>query len=109
MRVARADKPAGSAPSPKNWEADPLARESENVQMPVSVHTLLRLLRRSPVPDAPPPRVLGVDDWCATRSCICSCRNSRKEDLTWGSAPSAEPSLNQVRLGQCSRARKGGN
>jgi transposase len=41
----------------------PAARESENVQMPVSVHTLLRLLRRSPVPDAPPPRVLGVDDW----------------------------------------------
>lgn len=31
--------------------------------MPVSVHTLLRLLRRSPVPDAPVPRVLGVDDW----------------------------------------------
>jgi transposase len=41
----------------------PAARESENVQMPVSFHTLLRLLRRSPVPDAPPPRVLGVDDW----------------------------------------------
>src|SRR5258708_14481016 len=41
----------------------PAARESENVQMPVSVHTLLRLLRRSPVPDAPTPRVLGVDDW----------------------------------------------
>jgi len=41
----------------------PAARESKNVQMPVSVHTLLRLLRRSPVPDAPPPRVLGVDDW----------------------------------------------
>ena len=41
----------------------PAARESENVQMPVSVHTLLRLLRRSPLPDTPPPRVLGVDDW----------------------------------------------
>src|SRR6266536_1342484 len=41
----------------------PAARESENVQMPVSVHTLLRLLRRTPLPDAPPPRVLGVDDW----------------------------------------------
>ncbi|HEU5383197.1 MAG TPA: ISL3 family transposase [Ktedonobacteraceae bacterium] len=41
----------------------PAARESENVQMPVSRHTMLRLLRRTPVPDAPPPRVLGVDDW----------------------------------------------
>ncbi len=41
----------------------PAARESENVQMPVSVHTLLRLLRHAPVPDAPVPQILGVDDW----------------------------------------------
>jgi transposase len=41
----------------------PAARESANVQIPVSRHTLLRLLRRAPVPDTPTPRVLGVDDW----------------------------------------------
>jgi transposase len=41
----------------------PAARVSETLQMPVSLHTLLRLLRRSPVPAAPTPRVLGVDDW----------------------------------------------
>jgi transposase len=41
----------------------PAARESENVLMPVSRHTMLRLLRRTPIPDAPPPLVLGVDDW----------------------------------------------
>ena len=41
----------------------PAARESENVQMPVSRHTMLRLLRRAPVPAAPPPRILGVDGW----------------------------------------------
>ena len=41
----------------------PAARESENVLMPVSRHTLLRLLRRAPIPAAPAPRVLGVDDW----------------------------------------------
>ena len=41
----------------------PAARESENVLMPVSRHTLLRLLRRAPLPAAPTPRVLGVDDW----------------------------------------------
>ena len=41
----------------------PAARESENVQMPVSRHTMLRLLRRAPIPAAPAPRVLGVDDW----------------------------------------------
>jgi transposase len=41
----------------------PAARESENALMPVSRHTMLRLLRRFPVPDAPPPLVLGVDDW----------------------------------------------
>ena len=37
----------------------PAVRESQNVQMPVSRHTLLRLLRRSPVPEAPTPRVQG--------------------------------------------------
>src|SRR6266851_1952679 len=31
--------------------------------MRVSRNTLLRLLRRQPEPDAPTPRVLGVDDW----------------------------------------------
>jgi len=41
----------------------PAARESETVQMPVSRHTMLRLLRRTPVPAAPTPRILGVDDW----------------------------------------------
>jgi transposase len=41
----------------------PAARESENVLMPVSRHTLLRLLRRASLPTAPAPRVLGVDDW----------------------------------------------
>jgi transposase len=41
----------------------PAARESENVLMPVSRHTLLRLLRRAPLPAAPPARILGVDDW----------------------------------------------
>ncbi len=41
----------------------PGTRESENVLMAVSRHTLLRLLRRAPVPAAPPPRILGVDDW----------------------------------------------
>ena len=41
----------------------PAARESENVLMPVSRHTLLRLLRHAPLPAAPTPRVLGVDDW----------------------------------------------
>ena len=43
----------------------------------------------------------------ATRSYVCSRKDSRKEALTWGSAPSAEPSLNQVRLGQRSRTREG--
>jgi hypothetical protein len=54
-------------------------------------------------------KISGIDDWGATRSRMCSCKSSRKEDFTWGSALSAEPSLNQVRLGQRSRARKGGN
>jgi transposase len=31
--------------------------------LPISRHTLLRLLRRLPLPACPTPQVLGVDDW----------------------------------------------
>jgi transposase len=70
--------------------------------------TILRRIMAYPA--APLERVieLGIDDFCATRSYMSSCKDSRKEDLTWSSASSAEPSLNQERLGQCSRTRKGG-
>jgi hypothetical protein len=34
---------------------------------------------------------LGIDDCCATRSYVCSRKDSRKEDLTWSSASSALP------------------
>lgn len=34
---------------------------------PTSASTLLRLTRRAPVPNAPTPRVLGVDDWAMRR------------------------------------------
>ena len=53
--------------------------------------TILRLVRQSQPSAQSEPHVIGLDDWGATRSCICSCKNSRKEDLTWGSAPSALP------------------
>jgi hypothetical protein len=71
--------------------------------------TILRLVRTAELPAAVPPKKVGVDDWVATRSCMYSCKDSRKEALTWGAAPSAEPSLNQVRLGQCSHVRKDGD
>ena len=45
----------------------PGARESTNVCIPVSRHTLLRLVDRAPIPPAPVPRVLGVDDWALRR------------------------------------------
>jgi transposase len=53
--------------------------------------TILRLVRQAAQPARQEPRVIGLDDWGATRSYICSCKNSRKEDLTWGSALSALP------------------
>ena len=71
--------------------------------------TILRLVRRFPQPAQSEPRIIGLDDWGATRSRSCSCKDSRKEDLTWGSAPKCPTRLNQVRLGQCSRVRKDGN
>src|SRR5260221_7059024 len=67
--------------------------------------TILRLLRQSHQSAPAEPHVIGLDDWGATRSRRCSCKNSRKEDLTWGSAPKCPTRLNQVRLGQRSRVR----
>ena len=53
---------------------------------------------------------VGIEDFGATRkSRMCSCKNSRKEALTWGSAPKCPTRLNQVRLGQCSRVHKDGD
>lgn len=40
------------------------SRQAGNSGMPVSGDTLLRLIRRAPLPDAGHPAVLGVDDWC---------------------------------------------
>ena len=39
------------------------ARLSRGLGLAVSRNTLLRLLRRVPLPDVATPRVLGVDDW----------------------------------------------
>jgi transposase len=66
-------------------------RLAPKLGLQVRASSLLRTLRT--VACAPPTsvRILGIDDWGATRSCICSCKNSRKEDLTWGSALSALP------------------
>ena len=41
----------------------PGARLAEALHMPVSATTLLRQERSAPLPKAPIPRVLGVDDW----------------------------------------------
>jgi transposase len=38
-------------------------RLSRALGLPISRHTLLRLLRRLPLPACPTPQVLGVDDW----------------------------------------------
>ena len=53
--------------------------------------TILRRIMKLPEAGSGPVTVLGVDDFCATRSCMCSCKDSRKEDLTWSSASSALP------------------
>jgi transposase len=45
----------------------PGARLSGSLRRPVSRTTLLRLVRGLPLPEAPPVRVLGVDDWAKRR------------------------------------------
>jgi transposase len=39
------------------------SRVVKQLAMPVSGDTLLRIIRRLPLPERPTPRVLGVDDW----------------------------------------------
>src|SRR3954463_10653216 len=39
------------------------ARLLAHLSMPVSADTVLRLVKATPLPDQPAPRVIGVDDW----------------------------------------------
>ena len=59
--------------------------------MAASGPTLLRRMRAVCIPPPKCVRIVGIDDWGATRSRMCSCKDSRKEALTWGSALSALP------------------
>jgi transposase len=43
------------------------ARLASRLAMPVSGDTLLRLIRTIPLPEAPTPRVVGIDDWAWRR------------------------------------------
>ena len=67
------------------------ARVTQRLGTPTCWMTIIR--RMMALPTAPVQQVaeLGIDDFCATRSCMCSCKDSRKEALTWSSASSALP------------------
>ena len=67
------------------------ARLARHLHASISRNTVLRLIRATPTIEPPTPTIIGIDDWCATRSRIRSCENYRKEDLTWSSASSALP------------------
>ena len=66
-------------------------RLAPRLGMKVKAPTLLRYLRTIPPPPDAAVHVLGIDDFGATRSYVCGCKDSRKEDLTWSSASSALP------------------
>jgi transposase len=66
-------------------------RLAAKLNLPTSPTTLLRRIMALPDVTPEPVQELGIDDFGATRSCMCSRKDSRKEDLTWGSAPSALP------------------
>ena len=103
-RLRTAVQEIGFATSGKGGE-----RLGDKLGMGVSDATVLWSLFLVTLPAVGKVQVVGIDDWSATRSCMYSCKDSRKEDLTWGSAPQCPTRLNQVRLGQCSRVRKDGD
>ena len=65
------------------------ARLSRRLAMPVSGDTVLRLVRRRPLPPCPPPRVVGIDDWAWLRgrrygTVVCDLERRRVVDLLPG-------------------------
>ena len=65
------------------------ARLSRRLAMPVSGDTVLRLVRRRPLPPCPSPRVVGIDDWAWLRgrrygTVICDLERRRVVDLLPG-------------------------
>ena len=84
------------------------SRLAPRLGMQVAPTTLLRRVRAVPVVRAGKVRVLGVDDFGATRKVACiAVRTLERRILPGVLPPSAEPSLNQVRLGQCSHVHFG--
>ena len=88
------------------------ARLAERLGMPVSPDTLLRFIRRQPLPSGPTPRVLGVDDWAFRRgqrygTILCDLERHRVVDLlpersvesfqTWLSARPGVEIISRVR------------
>jgi hypothetical protein len=86
IRLCHALQAIGLATSGKGG-----ARLAARLGLPTSRQTILRRIMALPPINPPPVRDLGIDEFGATRSCMCSCKNSGKEALTWGSAPSALP------------------
>jgi hypothetical protein len=66
-------------------------RLAPRLGMKVKAPTLLNYLRTIKDPPKADVTVLGIDDFGATRSYMSSCKDSRKEALTWSSASSALP------------------
>jgi len=80
-RLARAQTAIGLAVG-----GEPGARLSSKLAMPVSGDTVLRLIRKLPLPPCPAPRVVGVDDWAWRRgrrygTVVCDLERRRVVDL----------------------------
>jgi hypothetical protein len=67
------------------------ARIASSLGMPTTAKTIIRRVLQLALPSEDEVAKVGIDEWGATRSRMCSRKNSRKEDLTWSSASSALP------------------
>jgi transposase len=67
------------------------ARLAARLGIVTTRQTILRRIMDLPDPPTESILFLGIDDFCATRSYMSSCKDSRREDLTWSSASSALP------------------
>ncbi len=82
-------------------------RVTDRIGIQTSRQTIIRRILALPTDPAGQVIELGVDDFCATRSYVCSCKDSSYGGSYLEFCLQCPIRLNQVRLRQCSRTRKG--